>query len=141
VGAGGLLAARITDIPGSSAYFAGGVIAYSNAVKERLLHIPSSLLERHGAVSAQTARAMARGVRALLGTDLALAVTGIAGPAGGTPEKPVGLVFVALAAPWGEECRQFLWSGNRQENRASSVQAALELLRQHLTTFHSQGNS
>jgi len=138
---GGLLAARITDIPGSSAYFAGGVIAYSNAIKERLLQVPSSVLERHGAVSAETALAMARGVRALLGVDLALAVTGIAGPAGGTPEKPVGLVYIALAWAQGEEGRRFLWSGNRQENRAWSAQAALELLREHLTAFNSRGNS
>ncbi|MBM4431399.1 MAG: CinA family protein [Chloroflexi bacterium] len=138
---GGLLAAGITDIPGSSAYFAGGVIAYSNAVKERVLLVPSYVLERHGAVSAETAMAMARSVRGLLGVDLALAITGVAGPAGGTPEKPVGLVYIALAWARGEECRRFLWTGNRHENRLWSVQAALELLHDHLITLSGRGNS
>jgi PncC family amidohydrolase len=129
---GGLLAGYITNIPGSSAYFEGGVIAYSYAVKERVLNVPAGVLERHGAVSPETATAMAKGVRELLQTDLTLAVTGIAGPTGGTPEKPVGLVYIALASDQGEECRRYLWTGDRWENREWSARAALEMLHEHL---------
>lgn len=129
---GGLLAARITDIPGSSAYFEGGVVAYSSEVKKRILEVPIDTLETHGAVSAETAIAMARGVRRLLGVDLAIAITGIAGPTGGTSQKPIGLTYIALASVQGEECRKYLWTGNRWENREQSVRAALELLREYL---------
>ncbi len=137
---GGLLAAYITNISGSSAYFQGGVIAYSNAVKNRVLNVPMDVLEQHGAVSPETAIAMAKGVRQLLQVDLALAITGIAGPSGGTPDKPVGLVYTALAAAQGDECRRYLWSGNRRENREWSARAALELLHQHLTSPHRPSN-
>lgn len=129
---GGLLAARITDIPGSSAYFEGGVVAYSYEAKQRILGVSASTLEAYGAVSAETAIAMAEGMRHLLGVDLALAITGIAGPTGGTPEKPIGLTYIALASAQGAECRKYLWTGNRWENRKQSVQAALELVREYL---------
>lgn len=129
---GGLLAAHLTDIPGSSAYFEGGVVAYSYEAKKRVLGVPTSTLEVYGAVSAETAIAMARGVRHLLGVDLAIAITGIAGPTGATPQKPVGLTYIALASAQEEECRKYLWSGNRWENRAQSVCAALELLQEYL---------
>jgi nicotinamide-nucleotide amidase len=130
---GGLLATHITNIPGSSAYFGGGVVAYSDDVKERMLNVPADVLEQHGAVSPETAITMAKGVRQLLQVDLALAVTGIAGPTGGTAEKPVGLAYIALASDQGEECRRCLWAGDRWENRESSARAALELLHDHLT--------
>ncbi len=129
---GGLLATYITNIPGSSAYFEGGVVAYSNAVKERVLGVPASVLEHHGPVSSQTAVAMAQGVRRLMHVDLALAVTGIAGPTGGTPEKPVGLVYVALSSAHRDECQEFRWTGDRTENRERAARAALELLHKHL---------
>lgn len=130
---GGLLGAYITDIPGSSAYFEGGVIAYSYEAKTRVLNVPAGILERYGAVSPQTVTAMAKGVRRLLQTDLALAITGIAGPAGATPEKPVGLVYIALASAQGEVCRRYVWPGDRWENREWSARAALELLHEHLS--------
>jgi PncC family amidohydrolase len=129
---GGLLATHITNIPGSSAYFEGGVIAYSYEAKEHVLRVPAEVLERHGAVSPATATMMAKGVRQLLQTDLGLAVTGIAGPTGATPQKPVGLVYIALATAQGEECRKYLWTGDRWENRQRSTRAALQLLYEHL---------
>lgn len=131
---GGLLAARITDIPGSSAYFEGGVVAYSYEAKKRILGVSATTLEAHGAVSAETAIAMAEGMRRLLGVDLAIAITGIAGPTGATPQKPVGLTYIALAWAQGAECRKYVWTGNRWENREQSVRAALELLQEYLET-------
>ncbi len=129
---GGLLAARITDIPGSSTYFEGGVVAYSYESKKRILGVPATMLETYGAVSAETAAAMAEGARHLLGVDLAIAITGIAGPTGATSQKPVGLTYIALASAQGTECRKYLWTGNRWENREQSVRAALELLQGYL---------
>lgn len=129
---GGLIGHRITNIPGSSAYYQGSITAYSYEVKELLLHVRHDTLYRYGAVSEQTAREMARGVRRALRTDIGLAVTGIAGPDGGTPEKPVGLVYTALAAPDGEWIERHVWSGNRWENKARSAEAALDLLRRYL---------
>ena len=96
---GGLVAARLTSVPGSSDVFLGGVVAYANEVKEAELDVPAEVLAEHGAVSAETAAAMARGARERLGADVAVAVTGIAGPGGGTPEKPVGLVYLHAAGP------------------------------------------
>ena len=129
---GGGLGDAITDIAGSSDYFLGGVIAYANEVKERLLCVPSDMLRTHGAVSAEVAVAMAVGARRLLRADLALAVTGIAGPGGGTPEKPVGLVYVALATAEGSQWQRHIWSGNRRENKQASERAALEMLIHYL---------
>ena len=106
---GGLIAHRLTNVPGSSAYFLGGVVAYANEVKERVLGVRPETLRRYGAVSREVALEMARGVRRLLGADIALSATGIAGPAGGTPEKPVGLVYVALVAADCERCERHLW--------------------------------
>jgi len=110
---GGLIAHRITNIPGSSNYFLGGVVAYSNEAKEKIVGVPHETLLRYGAVSEESARAMAEGARRLLASDLALAVTGIAGPTGGTPEKPVGLVYIALAAEEEMRCERHIWSGDR----------------------------
>ncbi len=129
---GGLLAHRITNVPGSSYYFIGGVVAYANQVKSSLLKVGEETLNTKGAVSEETALQMARGVRELLGTDIGIGITGIAGPGGGTPSKPVGLVYVALSAPDYEECRQFKWEGHRIQNKRLSTEAALEMLLQYL---------
>jgi PncC family amidohydrolase len=125
---GGLVADAITDIPGSSAYFLGGVVSYSNAAKEGLLDVPPDVLAAHGAVSAQVGRAMAVGARARFGSDLAAAVTGVAGPDGGTEAKPVGLTYVAIAGLAGADVRRFQWDGDRAANKVASAAAALELL-------------
>ncbi|MBC7223794.1 MAG: CinA family protein [Anaerolineae bacterium] len=129
---GGLVMDLVTDTPGSSTYFLGGIVAYHNAVKKRLLGVRPETLAEHGAVSEPTAREMARGVRARLGADVGIAVTGIAGPTGGTPGKPVGLVYVAVSSPWGEVCERHLWSGDRLENKRLSALAALRLALRHL---------
>ncbi|HIC95976.1 TPA: CinA family protein [Candidatus Bipolaricaulota bacterium] len=128
---GGLLSHLITNVPGSSAYFLGGVVAYSNAAKERLLGVRRETLEE-GAVSAAAAKEMARGARALFGTDLALATTGIAGPGGGTADKPVGLVYIALAAQDRELCERRIWRSGRMENKLRSAERALEMLKEYL---------
>lgn len=130
---GGLLGHLITDVAGSSDYFVGGVIAYSNEAKMALLGVRPETLAQHGAVSEATAVEMATGVRRLFGAEVALAVTGIAGPGGGTPDKPVGLVFVALDAVNGQVCRRFVWDGDRPGNKAQSARAALAMLSQWLT--------
>lgn len=129
---GGLLSHRITNVPGSSDYYLGSVTAYANTVKEQLLGVPRDVLEARGAVSQETALAMARGARRLLGADLALSITGIAGPGGGTPGKPVGLTYIALAAPDGEWVEEHRWTGDRSANKAASASAALALLRWYL---------
>jgi nicotinamide-nucleotide amidase len=129
---GGMLAAAITDQPGSSAYFKGGVVAYSNEIKERLLEVPAELLERHGAVSAEVARAMAEGARHVLGADVAVAVTGIAGPGADGTDKPVGLTHVWLAAADGGGGRRFVLPGDRWTNRRQAVTEALTLLLAHI---------
>jgi len=129
---GGLIAHRLTNVSGSSTYFVGGVVAYSNEVKERVLGVSSETLSSYGAVSEECAREMARGARHLLDTDVAISSTGIAGPTGGTPQKPVGLVYVALAAQDIERCERHLWQGNRLENKRQTSEAALEMLRQYL---------
>lgn len=130
---GGLLGHLITDVSGSSAYFQGGVISYSNEVKERLLGVPHETLIEHGAVSKETTLAMAQGARRLLGVDVALSVTGIAGPTGGTAEKPVGLVYIGLAAEGTELWERHVWQGDRDQNKALSAEAALKLLLRYLT--------
>jgi nicotinamide-nucleotide amidase len=129
---GGLLAAAITDQPGSSTYFQGGVVAYSNAVKNALLGVPEELLEKHGAVSAEVAKAMAEGARRLLGADLALSITGIAGPEADGTDKPVGLTYIWLAGEGPGEGRSFTFEGDRWENRRRSVDEALNLLLAHV---------
>jgi PncC family amidohydrolase len=125
---GGLVAHVLTEVPGSSGYFRGAIVAYSDDVKRTLLGVPDDVLAAHGAVSAQVARAMAVGARERLGVDLAVAVTGIAGPDGGSEEKPVGLTYVAAADEAGAEVRRFHWTGDRMENKRLSAEAALELL-------------
>jgi len=129
---GGLVSHRITNVPGSSDYYRGSVTAYACDVKEMLLRVRRETLAEYGAVSEQTAREMARGVRQATGADVGVAVTGIAGPTGGTAEKPVGLVHVALAAADGEWAERHVWDGSRQANKAQSADAALDLLRRYL---------
>jgi PncC family amidohydrolase len=129
---GGLIGHRLTNAPGSSEYFIGGVVAYAYEAKERVLGVRHDTLYDHGAASEQTALEMARGVRRLLMTDVALAVTGIAGPGGGTPEKPVGLVYIALSARDLERCERHVWPHDRAGNKAASADAALILLLRYL---------
>ena len=129
---GGLIAHQLTNVSGSSAYFVGGVVAYANEVKEQVLGVSGETLAAHGAISEETVREMAGGARRLFGTDVAISSTGIAGPTGGTPQKPVGLVYVALAAQDFERCERHLWRGDRLENKRQTAEAALEMLRQYL---------
>jgi PncC family amidohydrolase len=129
---GGLIGHRITAVPGASAYYQGSITAYANEAKELILHVRHDTLSQHGAVSEQVAREMARGARQALRADVGLSVTGIAGPDGGSPDKPVGLVHVALAAPDGEWAERYVWSGDRRENKEYSAEVALRLLRRYL---------
>lgn len=129
---GGLLAGRITNVPGASAYFLGGIIAYSNAAKVTLLGVPEKIITSKGGVSAECTQAMARGARARLRAGVSLAISGIAGPGGGTPDKPVGLVYVALASPHGTWVEEHRFAGERGENRQAACDAALDLLLRHL---------
>jgi nicotinamide-nucleotide amidase len=125
---GGLIAKRITDIPGSSAYFLLGVVTYANSAKERVLGVPRELIEKQGAVSPEVAAAMATGVRTLSGSHIAIATTGIAGPDGGTAEKPVGTVFIAIATPDGTKAVRHSFTGSREAVREATAEAALLLL-------------
>lgn len=124
----GLLGAQLTSVPGSSAFFEGGVISYSNACKSRLLAVPPEMIEAHGAVSEPVACAMAAGVRAALGSDIGLSITGIAGPGGGSEAKPVGTVWVGVARASEVKAHLFQLSGNRENVRIYAVQRALDLL-------------
>ncbi|CAN5900174.1 competence/damage-inducible protein A [soil metagenome] len=129
---GGLVGGRLTDVPGSSDVFAGGVICYSNRLKVELLGVPPDLLAEHGAVSEAAARAMAEGARTRMGVDVAVSVTGIAGPGGGTPEKPVGTVWFAVASPGATETRRIVFLGSRREIRDRAAQTALFLVLRRL---------
>jgi PncC family amidohydrolase len=125
---GGLVARTITTVPGASGYFKGSIVAYADDVKAALLGVPLEVLSAHGAVSAQVARAMAAGARERLGVDLAVAITGVAGPAGGTDEKPVGLTYVAIADGTDVDVQRHQWTGDREANIRDSGRVALELL-------------
>lgn len=129
---GGLVAHTLTEVAGSSAYFLGGFVTYADEVKVGLLGVPVDLIAAHGAVSAQVARAMASGARERLNADLAIAVTGIAGPDGGTAEKPVGLTYVAVADAAGVDVRRHLWTGDRHDNKLESAAAVLGLMLERL---------
>jgi nicotinamide-nucleotide amidase len=129
---GGLLAERLTDVPGSSKYFFSGVICYSNESKMELAQIPPLMLEMQGAVSADVARGLADGIRTRMNTTIGVGVTGVAGPTGGSTEKPVGTVHIAVATPTGTENRQFLFPGNREKVRWQASQAALDMVRREL---------
>src|SRR5687768_6442720 len=132
---GGMLGARITSVPGSSDVFLGGVIAYDNSVKVKELGVSQADLDTHGAVSEPVVRQMAIGVRKKFDADLALSITGVAGPGGGTPEKPVGLVWICAATPYGVEPRKITSWGNREEVRYRAAQAAMELARRQMQSL------
>jgi PncC family amidohydrolase len=125
---GGLLGHRLTNVPGSSDYFLGDIVAYSYEAKERVLGVHHRTLYEHGAVSREVAMEMARGARQALGADIGMAVTGIAGPTGGLPGKPVGLTWIAISTREGETARDFVWQGDRESNKDRSATAALEML-------------
>lgn len=131
---GGLLADRITDVPGASTVFDRGVVTYSNRAKMELLQVPADVIEAKGAVSPEVARFMAEGVRRVAGTDWGIGITGIAGPGGGSREKPVGLVYFALAGPGVSLVREEHWSGDRRKIKRRTTQAVLDLLRRTLLT-------
>jgi nicotinamide-nucleotide amidase len=128
---GGLLGGRVTAVPGSSRYFLGGVISYHNRAKAALLGVPPAALRRHGAVSAPVAAAMAAGARRAFGADVAVAITGIAGPGGGAPGKPVGLVHVAVSGGGSTRARRAVFTGGRGRVRDQAVELAMILLLEH----------
>jgi len=129
---GGLIGHRLTQVSGSSEYFLEGAVTYSNQAKHRRLGVEEELLDKYGAVSREGALAMANGIRTTAGTDIGLAVTGIAGPTGGTEQKPVGLTFIALSDTVQSDCREFVFHQDRVRNKERAAQAALNLLRLHL---------
>ena len=136
---GGRLADRITSVPGSSEYFLGAVVAYDNQAKVSLLGVSLESLERFGAVSPAVALEMAQGARKAFGADIAVSSTGIAGPAGATPQKPVGLVIVASATPRGARSQRLVVQGSREENKEAFARAALSLLKEELEGWRSGG--
>jgi nicotinamide-nucleotide amidase len=129
---GGLLAERLTRTPGSSNFFVGGAVCYSNELKTRLAGVPPVLIEEHGAVSKPVAQALAEGIRRNAKADMGIGITGVAGPSGGTPEKPVGLVFISLADERGTQVREFRFPGDRERIRYWASQAALEIIRRRI---------
>jgi len=124
---GGLIGGRITDVAGSSDYFEAGLVTYSNRAKERFLSVPHEVIAAKGSVSPEVAEAMARGVRVATGADIGVAVTGIAGPGGGSPEKPVGLVYIGLATPDATITRKHQFQGDRAAVRRQTIEEALKL--------------
>ncbi len=138
---GGLVCHRLTNLPGSSAYFIRGEVVYSNEAKERLLGVPRELMAEHGAVSRPVAQAMAVGMRQVAGTDLALGITGIAGPGGGTAAKPVGLTYIALASDDGVTCLEYRFLADRDTNKLLASQKALDILRRHLLSLRYAGQN
>jgi PncC family amidohydrolase len=125
---GGLVGHRLTQVPGSSEYFLGGVVAYAYDAKERLLGVHHQTLYDHGAVSRETAVEMAHGARVAFGADLGVSVTGIAGPGGGMPDKPVGLTWIAVSTRSGDMAERYLWQGDRISNKERAADATLELI-------------
>ncbi|MDQ3928319.1 MAG: CinA family protein [Chloroflexota bacterium] len=125
---GGLLGATLTELSGSSAYFLGGVIAYADSAKVALLGVDKRTIVAHGAVSGPVALEMAEGVRHVTGSDVAISITGIAGPTGGTEQKPVGTTYIGVSGLGNAYVERYVWTGDRDENRAASVRAALEML-------------
>lgn len=130
---GGMLGCRLTNVPGVSEVYLGGVVSYANEAKRELLGVAKETLAEHGAVSAETAEAMALGIRERLGSDFGVSITGIAGPAGGSEGKPVGLVFVGLASAKGISHQRFQFQGTRETIRTRATLAAMQLLREQLT--------
>lgn len=139
---GGRIADRITNVPGSSDYFKGSVVAYSNEVKIALLGVKKATIENYGAVSEQTALEMAQGGRKLLDVDICVSDTGIAGPSGDTPGKPVGLFYLGLAAEGESLSQKHVFQGNREKNKRDATEAALNMLKQYLLRrFNARGRS
>jgi PncC family amidohydrolase len=136
---GGLVADHITDTPGSSDYFLGGVVAYAYEAKVALLHVSWDTLRLHGAVSRETVVEMARGVRTALGANIGVSISGIAGPGGGLPEKPVGTTWIGLSATDGDWARKFVWTGDRRLNKEASATAALQFVLDYLNGNPSNG--
>ena len=133
---GGLISSRITDISGASDYFEAGITTYSNESKIRLLNIPEDIVDRYGAVSEETAKSMAEGVKKTVHADIGVSVTGIAGPTGGTEGKPVGTVFIGLATKKATYVRKFFFDGNRLEIRRKTSDAAFMLVEEYLEGEH-----
>jgi len=133
---GGLISSRITDISGASDYFEAGITTYSNESKIRLLNVPEDIIDRYGAVSEETAKAMAEGVKKTVHADIGVSVTGIAGPTGGTEGKPVGTVFIGLATKKATYVRKFFFDGNRLEIRRKTSDAALMFVEEYLEGEH-----
>lgn len=129
---GGLITDKITDVPGSSEYFLGGFVTYAYEAKVASLGVSWDMLNRFGAVSREVVLEMARGARAALGADIAVSVSGVAGPGGGSPEKPVGTTWIGLVTPEGEQAEVFYWKGNRRENKEQSADAALKMAIEYL---------
>ena len=129
---GGLLSHKITNVSGSSEYFIGGIIAYHNDIKRILLNVPTQVLKKFVAVSEETALAMAHGVKTKLVSDIGIAITGIAGPTGGSKIKPVGTVFIAISGKTKKECKRFLFKGNRKTIKLSASNKALNMLKEFL---------
>lgn len=132
---GGLVSDLITNVSGSSTYFMGGVIAYAYEAKVRLLGVSWRTLEKHGAVSQETVLEMACGVRKALAADIGISVSGIAGPSGGTPEKPVGLTWIGLSTEGGDEAYRYVWEGDRLAVKEKSARQALRLLKEYLESL------
>ena len=135
---GGLVAHLLTEIPGSSDYVIGGLVTYANAAKIALADVPEATLQAHGAVSAQVAVAMAEGTRRRLDADIAVAVTGVAGPGGGSDEKPVGLTYIAVADRHGTDVRRFVWTADRSGNKRASAAAGLAFVLERLSATGSR---
>ncbi len=131
---GGLIGHLLTNVPGSSEYYLGGVVAYAYEAKVALLGVSWEMLQKFGAVSEEVALQMARGARAALNSDLAISVTGIAGPGGGLPNKPVGLTWIGISTPEGDRAERFVWAGDREGNKMSSARAALEMVKTYCST-------
>ncbi len=138
---GGLVGHRITNIPGASTYYMGSVTAYAYEAKVRLLGVRWATLEKYGAVSEQTVIEMARGVRRALAADIGLAISGIAGPGGGMPDKPVGLTWIGLSAEDVDDAWSFIWPGDRLQVKEHSAEQALQLLVDYLSEEESEDDS
>lgn len=131
---GGLLTDKLTNVSGSSAYVKGAVVSYTNETKMNVLHVKEETLEKFSAVSRQTAQEMAANVRQILNTDIGVSVTGFAGPGGGTPDKPLGTVYIGISGPNGDKVQKFKFNGSRTEIKEKAVEAALVLLQVYLTS-------
>jgi len=130
---GGLIGHLLTNVPGASDYYIGGIVSYANDVKTHVLGVSPVTIEKHGAVSGETVLEMARGVRHILKADIGLSVSGIAGPGGGTPEKPVGTVWIGLNSEEAEQARCYVWGGDRIEIKEYAARQALEIVVEYLT--------